>query len=239
MSRERRRKRDERRKTQAMVAWFREQDLPAPLPESQGRRRLRLSPRQTALYCLLINREKDGTTELSTASMAGLLGVDVRTIRSALTALEGRGLVELNPKGKAVQVFRPSTRPASRSGSTLLARPRLPAQKGRLASAWRRCAHAQTRFCNPRRVRTPTVLRSPRKRNRTRQNTKRGRPHSIISRRKIRMITGRKTNKLERWKLGGEPQNRIPGSDLPVQPGPAVSLDRVSPSCYAKSSSET
>jgi hypothetical protein len=82
--------------------------LPAPLPESQDRRRLRLSPRQTALYCLLINREKDGTAELSTASMAGLLGVDVRTVRSALAALEGCGLVEPHPKGKAVQVFRPS-----------------------------------------------------------------------------------------------------------------------------------
>ena len=59
--------------------------LPAPLQERKGRRRLKLSPHQIALYCLLINREKDGKAELSTASMAGLLGVDVRTVRSALT----------------------------------------------------------------------------------------------------------------------------------------------------------
>ena len=82
--------------------------LAAPLQQRPGRRRLKLSPRQIALYCLLINREKDGTAELSTASMAGLLGVDVRTVRSALAALEGCGLVEPRPKGKAVQVLRPS-----------------------------------------------------------------------------------------------------------------------------------
>jgi hypothetical protein len=40
--------------------------------------------------------------------MAGLLGVDVRTVRSALATLEECGLVELRPKGKTVQVFRPS-----------------------------------------------------------------------------------------------------------------------------------
>src|SRR5262249_47925021 len=82
--------------------------LAAPLQQRQGRRRLKLSPHQIALYCLLVNREKDGKAELSTASMAGLLGVDVRTVRSALPTLEECGLVELHPKGKAVQVFRPS-----------------------------------------------------------------------------------------------------------------------------------
>ena len=46
-----------------------------------GRRRLKLSPHQIALFCLLLNKEKDGKAELSTASMAGLLGVDVRTVR--------------------------------------------------------------------------------------------------------------------------------------------------------------
>jgi DNA-binding MarR family transcriptional regulator len=82
--------------------------LPAPLREGEGRRRLKLSPRQAALYCLLVNKEKDGKAELSTASAAGLLGLDVRTVRSALAALEGCGLVELRPRGKTVQVFRPS-----------------------------------------------------------------------------------------------------------------------------------
>ena len=56
----------------------------------------------------MVNKEKDGKAELPTASMAGLLGVDVRTVRSALAALEGCGLVEPRPKGKAVQVLRPS-----------------------------------------------------------------------------------------------------------------------------------
>jgi DNA-binding transcriptional ArsR family regulator len=82
--------------------------LAAPHQERQGRRRLKLSPHQIALYCLLVNKEKDGKAELSTASMAGLLGVDVRTVRSALATLEECGLVELRPKGKTVQVFRPS-----------------------------------------------------------------------------------------------------------------------------------
>ncbi len=82
--------------------------LPAPLQEKCGRKRLKLSPHQIALYCLLVNKEKDGKAELSTASMAGLLGVDVRTVRSALATLEECGLVELRPKGKTVQVFRPS-----------------------------------------------------------------------------------------------------------------------------------
>jgi hypothetical protein len=44
-----------------------------------GRRHLKLSPHQIAVFCLLLNKEKDGKAELSTASMAGLLGVDVRT----------------------------------------------------------------------------------------------------------------------------------------------------------------
>jgi DNA-binding MarR family transcriptional regulator len=82
--------------------------LPARLQEREGRRRLKLSPRQAALYCLLINREKDGQAELPTASAAGLLGFDVRTVRSALAALEECGLVELRPTGRTVQVFRPS-----------------------------------------------------------------------------------------------------------------------------------
>jgi DNA-binding MarR family transcriptional regulator len=82
--------------------------LAAPLQQRPGRRRLKLSPRQIALYCLLINREKDGQAELSTASMAGLLGVDVRTVRSALRTLEECGLVEPHPKARTIQVFRPS-----------------------------------------------------------------------------------------------------------------------------------
>jgi DNA-binding MarR family transcriptional regulator len=82
--------------------------LAAPLQERQGRRRLKLSPHQIALYCLLVNKEKDGKAELSTASMAGLLGVDGRTVRSALAVLEECGLVEPHPKRKTVQVFRPS-----------------------------------------------------------------------------------------------------------------------------------
>jgi DNA-binding MarR family transcriptional regulator len=82
--------------------------LAAPLQERQGRKRIKLTPHQIALYCLLVNKEKDGKGELSTASMAGLLGVDVRTVRSALRILEDCGLVELHPKRKAVQVFRPS-----------------------------------------------------------------------------------------------------------------------------------
>jgi hypothetical protein len=82
--------------------------LAAPLQERQGRRRLKLSPHQIALYCLLVNKEKDGKAELSTASMAGLLGVDGRTVRSALRTLEECGLVELRPKRKTIQVFRPS-----------------------------------------------------------------------------------------------------------------------------------
>ena len=56
----------------------------------------------------MVNKEKDGKAELPTASMAGLLGVDVRTVRSALAALEECGLVELRPRGRTVQVFRPS-----------------------------------------------------------------------------------------------------------------------------------
>jgi DNA-binding MarR family transcriptional regulator len=82
--------------------------LPAPLPAKQGRRRIRLSPCQIAVYCLLVAKEKDGTIKTSAASIAGLLGVDVRTVRSALTALEECGLVELHPKGKAILAFRPS-----------------------------------------------------------------------------------------------------------------------------------
>jgi hypothetical protein len=82
--------------------------LAAPLPERQARRRLKLSPHQIALYCLLINREKDGKAILSTASMSGLLRVDVRTVRSSLRTLEECGLVELHPKGKTVLVLRPS-----------------------------------------------------------------------------------------------------------------------------------
>src|ERR1700733_8384563 len=82
--------------------------LPAPLHVKQGRKRVRLSPCQIAVYCLLIAKEKDGPIKTSTASVAGLLGVDVRTVRSALAALEECGLVELHPKGKTISVFRPS-----------------------------------------------------------------------------------------------------------------------------------
>jgi DNA-binding MarR family transcriptional regulator len=82
--------------------------LPAPLQAKQGQRRFKLSPGQVAVYCLLVAKEKDGTITTSTASIAGLLGVDVRTVRSALATLEECGLVELHPKGKTILVFRPS-----------------------------------------------------------------------------------------------------------------------------------
>lgn len=82
--------------------------LPTPLQNRKGRKRLKLSPHQIALYCLLVNKEKDGKAELSTASMAGLLGVDVHTVRSALKTLEECGLVELYPRKMALSVFRPS-----------------------------------------------------------------------------------------------------------------------------------
>jgi DNA-binding MarR family transcriptional regulator len=81
--------------------------LPAPLPAKRGRR-LKLSPCQIAVYCLLVAKEKDATIKTSTASIAGLLGVDVRTVKSALASLEECGLVELHPKGKTILVFRPS-----------------------------------------------------------------------------------------------------------------------------------
>jgi DNA-binding MarR family transcriptional regulator len=82
--------------------------LAAPPQERPGRRPLKLSPRQIALYCLLVNKEKDGKAELSTASMAGLLGVDVRTARSTLAVLEQCGLVELHPRRNTIRVFAPS-----------------------------------------------------------------------------------------------------------------------------------
>ena len=79
--------------------------LLAPLKPKQGRRRFKLSPCQIAIYCLLVAKEKDGTIKTSTASIAGLLGVDVGTVRSALASLEECGLVELHPKGKTILSF--------------------------------------------------------------------------------------------------------------------------------------
>ena len=81
--------------------------LAAPLHQRQGRRRLKLfaPPNRPLLPPHQPGKGRD--CKLSTASMAGLLGVDGRTVRSALTALEECGLVEIAPERENDPGLRP------------------------------------------------------------------------------------------------------------------------------------
>jgi DNA-binding MarR family transcriptional regulator len=81
--------------------------LAEPCKVEGSRQRLKLKPHQIAVYCLLVNKERNERATISRASIAGLLGIDVRTVGSALSLLEGYGLVVLHPRTNIIVVNRP------------------------------------------------------------------------------------------------------------------------------------